>query len=517
LGILGSNRQMKFTKPLAMAEGPVYINPIADWADDKVKLDQRRKAVILSGGVVEEDRRIELVLNQPSYTRAIDIADRINERFPAAPRDRQPTAQAKSDLIVRINVPSQFRDDPPRLLALISNLFIQRAEGFELAQAQTLGDVLVANPDNASDIALAWQALGQTIRPVLRNYYDHADTAVRLTALEAGAGLGDELTTDHLSELAQHREPAVRQRVAAALVHLPSSLRGNRTLRSLLDDADTTVRIAAYESLVTVGDPLIRRIPIHEDHGERLKFFLDLVPADKPLVYVTQSKMPTLAIFDPDEPFTTPLLARVWDNHLILKCESPDAPATVMYQAPGQIKFQTFHIAPTLANLAFLLAREPNNDLVPLASAATQGASGGDGGGAAASGDAAVNRTQGLALSYSQVVNAAYNLCEAGKLPAPIIVQQSPIALLAEKLAKDLPDAPRPETTPQAEGFSPSPAPGSPAPGSPAPQSPAPESPAPRPETDRPPDSTPPTAPQDGGSPFIDLPGEQSQPQPSEP
>ncbi len=449
LSLGGANRQMRFTKKLASGRGPLYVSPEGphadQLADDDIAL-HRRKGVIIAGGIVSEDRRIELVLNQPSWQRSRDIADRINERFPKAPSDRRDTAVPATDLVIDVNIPARFHDDPRRLLALVSNLFVQRSEKFELEKAQQLADVLMASggEQHAEDITLAWEALGKPVLPVLQRHYDHAKVHVALATLEAGARLGDVRAADRLTALAGDADAATRRRVATILGYLPDSVRGITTLRRMLDDADDTVRLAAYESLMDADDSSIHRVILGEYEvvidprtrrerrqlkTESFKFALDLVPSKRPLVYATQTGMPRLAIFDPMIEFDRPMIAQLWDNHLMLRADEldetkPQPPrVNVYYQGFGQTKAKTVEIAPTLANLVFLMAHKPTIE----------------------------NPTDGLDLSYSQVVHATYELCGKGALPYRVLIEANPLIDEVEKMVRQLPTSQRPEVEGQEE------------------------------------------------------------------
>lgn len=444
LSIGGSNRQMRFTKKQAGARGPLYVSPGQPVAQENDPIDsiQRRKAVVIAGGMVTEARRIELVLNQPSWQRSRDIADRINERFPRDAVDLRDTAIPSTDLLININIPARYNRNPEVILGLISNLFIQRQENFELVKAQQLADVLAAgkNEQYADDIALAWEALGKPALPVLQRLYDHATLLVAMTALEAGARLGDERAVDRLTALADNPDPQHRRHVATTLGYLPNSIRGGRagaTLTRMLDDADDSVRLAAYESLVNADHPVIQRIIMGEYEvvkdpvtrkerrqlkPESFKFALDLVPSKRPLVYAAQTHMPRLVIFDLMLEFKAPLLAQLWDNHLMLRAEAPSSPVSVFFQPFGQPKARTIEIAPTPANLAFLMAHKPTIE----------------------------NPTDGLDLSYSQVVQAIHELCSSGVVPSPMIVEESQLIKEVEQMVRQLPIPQRPDTEEQA-------------------------------------------------------------------
>lgn len=420
LSIGGTSPSMRFSRKLAVAAGPTYINPLGPDTPDEGQLTLKRQAVVLSGGVVTTSRPLDLVLNQPSWQRSRLIADRINERFPKAPSDRYHTAVATDDSRIRLHVPARYAGRSQQLLELMAHLFVQRAPGFEQAKAQQLADLLTAQPRYASNVALAWVAMGRTVLPVMRQLYEHPHQDVRLTALEAGARLKDEAVTDPLGRLAQLDAPPVRRRVAKTLSHLPQSLRAARILHTLLDDEDRLVRIEAYESLAAINDPLIIRTAIDGPDPQTFKFVLDLIPAQKPLIYVAQSRWPRLVIFDPALGFRSPFLAKLWDNRLMLRSSAPDQALAVFFQKPGQVEGQTHDIKPTVADLVYLLAHRPS----------------------------VASPAEGLDLSFGQVVGVMHHLCENGYIPSNMHLQINPLAAAIAQTAQTPADPRRPAVEP---------------------------------------------------------------------
>ena len=144
------------------------------------------------------------------------------------------------------------------------------------------------------------------------------------------------------------------------------------------------------------------------------------MPSQKPLVYVAQSRVPRLVIFQPTLGFRPPFLAKLWDNRLMLRGPGPDAPLTVFYQRPGQTEGQVVQVDPTVAHLAYLLAHQPS-----------------------------VSRPeQGLDLTYSQVINAVYRLCEQGIIASPVRLQTNPLAAAVARAQQAASVEPRPDTGP---------------------------------------------------------------------
>jgi len=407
LGLGGGRPGAGYVTPRAEANGDIYVNPFNRKQAKDNESDFVYHALVVAGGEATESRNVELVLNQASWTRSRLIADRINERFPSPPSATQRTAEAQNDLLIRLNVPPSYSARPEVFVRLVRHLYTQRSPNFAANQARRLVRELRRDPDKARRIALAWQSLGKTVIPVLRQYYGASNLELRLAALEAGARLEDERASQYLRQVASHEDPEIRQRVAEALVHLPRSLKGSQTLKRLLDDDSRQVRIAAYESLSAINDPILDRTPVYSRSGE-LKYVIDRVPAEKPLVYITPEHTPRVAIFQPELSFEAPMLGRIWDNHLMVSREPTRSKAKVFYQSQGDPQPKTKYIAPLVGRLVYYLGHEP----------------------------AAERPGEGLGLSYSRVVDAVYQLCQKRSIPAPVEVKVS-------ELAKQVDDADR--------------------------------------------------------------------------
>ncbi|MAG17586.1 MAG: hypothetical protein CMJ21_05895 [Phycisphaerae bacterium] len=415
LAVNGVESVPRYSKPLAVAGGATYVNPFEDITapDHVAAAAQLPTAVVLSGGKVTTERRLELVLNQPNGERCRLIANRINDRF-RVESDEKFIAVAKTDQLIRLHIPKRYRHDADRLLLLVKHLFIDESPQFMQQKADQLAQVLIADPSKGRPVALAWEGFGTSVFPTIRRLYEATiDVHVRLAALEAGARLGDARCVDHLADVSRSDDVRWRQRAANTLVFLPRSVVGNKALYQLLDDVDQDVRIAAYESLAMLNDQILHRRPFISNG--RFKFLLDLVPASRPLVYVAQARQPRIVIFNPEATFKAPLLVRIWNNRLMLRRDPDDSAVTVFYQRRGQIEGEQYQIAPALANLVLLLAHDPTPEAP----------------------------TPGMDLSYSHVVNAIYKLYEGKHIEANMALQLSPLVQAVAK-ARDVARQQRP-------------------------------------------------------------------------
>ncbi|MEE9404622.1 MAG: flagellar basal body P-ring protein FlgI [Algisphaera sp.] len=421
----GGGRTDQYVEPVGIARGAIFVSPTDPVADTRFEIESyQRRAVVASGGVVKKTRPLELVLNLASRSRATAIANCINERFPAAPGERLASANAISPLVIQLSVPARFHRRPGYFVDLVRHLSTDRSPDAVPLEAQRLAEKLIEDPTRTQNIRLAWEALGPAAGVVLRRYYTHERVDVSLAALHAGAALGDESASKRLMELASHDDVDVRLQVAGALVNLPSSVRGARALRTLLDDPIVAVRIAAYESLVSIGHPLVERTEMIEADGS-LKMVIDRVPVEEPLVYITQRGYPRLVIFGSEIGFSTPTFSEIWNGRLMVRrSEEAGEPAELFFQRP-EIKdgkretvSTTHSFFPTLATLAYVLGHQWTGDNDP---------------------------QLGFNLTYGEVVDAVYQLVEDGGVNAQIHVDRGLFTQLLEG-SQPKNQAGRPET-----------------------------------------------------------------------
>src|SRR5690606_23943251 len=109
LSVGGANPQMRDLHPVAFGRGPVYVDPTIARPGEDIAPTQHLRAVVLSGGVVTADRKLQLVLNYPSWDMARIVADRINERFGhERASEFFNTAVPKNYQIIDINIPAAY-------------------------------------------------------------------------------------------------------------------------------------------------------------------------------------------------------------------------------------------------------------------------------------------------------------------------------------------------------------------------------------------------------------------------
>lgn len=402
LGIDGANNAVPFTRTRANARGAIYTDPFVD-EEASSSLALERRAVVVGGGRVVQDRRIRLVLNQPSWFRSGAIANRINERFPMPPNSAFKTANAQTDVYIELRIPPRFQSDPAEFLRLIGGLYLQGGEGFEVRQTRRLAEVLRDKPEATVDVATAWKSMGRIVLPELRKLYQDPEPRVRLAALDAGAWLNDATTLPSLKLLADSPTATMRVEAAKMLAFLARHEDAERMLTRLLDDPNLAVRFEAYSALSRVVNSAIQRFEIVDAFG--VKYVIDRIRiSERPMIYITQERLPRIVIFSSNLKFPNPTLARLWDNRLMLKYPDENGVMKVFYQAPGRVEPRIESIQPSVETLIYMMGHKSS----------------------------ARDPQAGLDLTYGQVVNALYNLQVQGFIDVPLEVQPNPLATVIE-------------------------------------------------------------------------------------
>jgi flagellar basal body P-ring protein FlgI len=387
-------------KVLAKAAGPVFLNPFSD--GDSATRTTPLEGVIAGGGVTLADRRIRLVLMEPSYLRAKQIRDRINAQY-AGP---MLTADATSPSFIQLRVPGAFHGDTAHFLALTRALYLSQDSRFEATRARLLADEMIRPNAPHEHIALALEGLGRRSLPVLADLYAHPKAYVSFHAAAAGLRLGDHVACDTMAVHA--RDPAGEHRFQAirALGQTEGMAGAAMTLRQLLHDDDPRVQVEAYEQLIARGDPIIRSTPIAGD-----AFVLDLIPTARSttsrggFVYVKRSGSHRIALFGQDLRCMPPVFYRAPDGSLTINADPGQEMLTIVRVAVSSGSVSAPIPAPTdLPSLVALMGRDA--DVGP------------DG------------EVLGLGLDYGAVARALYHLCEDGSVNATFRLEQPNVAEL---------------------------------------------------------------------------------------
>lgn len=386
------------THLIAQARGPVFVNAFAD--PTKGDAVSRTVGRIIGGGVMADPLRIQMVLDNESHSRARSILAAVNTRFPEGRFDDGPIAVGRDGSSLAIRVPYDYRDDPQEFIRLLQATRIDQSLPQEWACRYA--EELKTQPELAEPLTWCLRALGDmSVRSgCLHPLYEYPAVAPRLAALEAGAELGDARVVPYLKELAESSPPTIRAAAIDLMGDMVSNPQVGLALRQQLDATELDIRVAAYEALAKRGDPLIERRTVGVDPS-RPRFYLDLVPARNPLIYVTQQGEPRIVLFggrpigESAEPLRLkrPLLVSAWNNRLMLSAESITDPIRLFYapDRPGRpIPPTQMQISDKLVETIILFAHTTTPD----------------------------DPAPGLDMTFSEVVGALYEIQRQGGIEA---------------------------------------------------------------------------------------------------
>ena len=409
---------------VAEANGPIFINPFADPAKADEQAINRTTGRILAGGTLTEPFEMILTLDAPSHARARAIQNAINDAFPRSAQDRVETAKGRNDEAIALTIPSKYRDTAPEFVRLLLSTRVDRA--FPNEWAARYIRAMKEEPALADDLSWCLQALGQTVIPQLRELYDYPEPKPRLSALRAGAKLGDALVTQPLKEIAQGDDSIQRLQAIRLLADMPPNPRLNLALRELVDADDIAVRVAAYEALAARGDPsvvLSRQVGVERTlYTQPLtkgEFRLDVIQSNRPMIYISQQADPRIVVFGETLEVDRPALVYAWDDRLMVVGDDDDRPLRVRYQdwRAGSTAVQS-EADPNVAKLIEFFAHKPTPE----------------------------SPAPGLSMTYSEVVGALYALTEqTGAIPADFIAEQDKLqaellALVQTEIGTDRPE-----------------------------------------------------------------------------
>jgi len=374
---------------LAVAAGPVFINPFSRDREETIQLTTR-EATVIGGGKVTEPRRLRFVLSRPSFQRVRHIASTINSRFPS----HKKVARATTPSYIELSVPPEFRDDPFHFLALVRHLFLPQRPGFVDERTRNLAEEILESGAPHADIALAWEGIGRTALPIVQKLYTHEREHARFYAAIAGLRLGDDVAVEVIAAVAQDERSTYRLTAIEEMGRARRSFRAAGALRRLLDDPDPRIRVEAYEALLARGDTLIRSEQIGNSN-----FVLDQVPsAAGNLIYVRRTGDQRIALLGTALTCGRPVYYRDRNEMITITASAGADRLTLIRRTPfGNQQSPPLPAEPDLPALIRMLGDDP---------VATS-----------------VTDVHGLALDYSTLARLLYDLCASEAINADFMMQ----------------------------------------------------------------------------------------------
>lgn len=420
-GPLGSGTRQAF--PLATAAGPIFINPFIQPGSTQRDSVNRLSGRILQGGRALENMPVKLRLATTSHARAMTIQDAINSNYPREPGQEQETARGESGDSIVITVPPSHAEETERFMQLLKHTSLM--VGAVDASSQAVRRALLANPGNAGSAQWRWCALGPKAVPMIQDLYDHPEESPRFAALSAGAHLDDALVVPHLVDLAEKSSSKARRiRAIQYLGSMGVNPRIDMGLRELLEDEDVDIRLAAFEAMLERRDPMIREETVDG------KFLMNTVESTHPMIYISQTGQPRVAVFGEGLELRRPLTLNTWEGRLLMKMDEDPGESLQVFHRPEEGTRPTITLAPTdLPGFVRFMAHKTSvGDPSP-----------------------------GLDLGYGETISAVHELWRLGYLDADFKAEQDRVlaAILANETEEERVSRPEFDTMEVPDQFQP--------------------------------------------------------------
>lgn len=454
--IIGGKQQ----KLIASANGPIFINPFSEPGKEANGVS-RLAGRILGGGKVTDPLKILMLLDNPSPSMATMMVSAINSRFPQG-NEPDKTARGRDDRVVELRVPAEYTDRPGEFLKVVQGLQIQTMFPDEIAHRYV--EDMKKETWLADELSYCMEGVGEPSKKFLRDLYDYPEIKPRMAALRAGAALGDVQAVPALTELSLTGPAPERPTAISMLATLDAGPRVDETLIQLLSDPALEVRASAMEGLTSraekvetqrlihswsdrpglsyseaertarqmvkgrlTGDTIqgIQRVSIGGDEWNS-SFVVDIVPTGDPLIYITQSGVPRIVLFGKDLKLHRPMTVSAWSERLLMAADTETDSIRIRYESlprklpNGEIpgKTVTATLGDDLVALIRFLARRPTDQ----------------------------DARPGLAMTYSEVVGALWEIQKQGGLDAAIATERDRLMAQLLKAAEETQAQDRPET-----------------------------------------------------------------------
>ncbi|PHQ31770.1 flagellar biosynthesis protein FlgI [Rhodopirellula bahusiensis] len=281
---------------LAVATGPVLTRADHEGEEDGAL---RVQGSILSGGVVQSDRKLGLVL-RPDFQHvkmSAAIAQAINNRFYFFDGStRRGIAEPIEDDFIQLDVHPRYRHNVARLMAVVRAIGVAPESSNTQVRLTELGERMKL-PAKAADAALQLEGLGEPAIPTLLEAVRSSNPELRFYAAEALAYLDREEAVDPLIA-AIRAEPAFR---APALKALEDMQHHNvvEGLTRLMDEPSLETRYGGFNTLRNREDGKQKLA------GQNLRgtYRLYQVPSTAtPAVVVSLRRKPEIVLFGDVQP-----------------------------------------------------------------------------------------------------------------------------------------------------------------------------------------------------------------------
>ncbi len=313
MAVLGN--QVRHGNLLALAKGPVMIDPTADPKKDRVLACRGR---VLGGGLALKSRPLALVLTpeHQSVMNSSRIAVALNKRFHSFEGGvKSGVAKAKTDELVELTVQPRYKEDVNRFIKVVQSVPISESAPERMERIAALREKLL-EPTTAAEAAIQLEAIGSEGADTLLKGIESKDPEVRFYAAEALAYLDRREAAAPLGEIARN-QPAFRVFALNALSAM-QEYAACEQLRELLSSPSAETRYGAFRALWAnnAKDPLVKG----ESLGGQFNYHV-LDVGGPPMIHVTRSRVSEVVVFGPGQQLHAPLALNAGNEIMVTASE----------------------------------------------------------------------------------------------------------------------------------------------------------------------------------------------------
>lgn len=229
----------------AVGRGRVLTDALFETRKDAEKL----QGVVLGGARSTVSRNLTLIMRKGSNSirTATQISSALNQRFTiSSAAGLKSVAEAKTDQLIELEIPDQYRHNVGRYAQVVSNLAFEEESGQRVNRLDRLGREL-NDPVAAGLAAVRLEGIGRQAIPTLVRALGHRNVPTRFYAAQSLAYLGNEDGVSVLRTMAVS-EPAFRWHALTALATL-ENVESEQALIGLLNENDVETRCGAFRAL----------------------------------------------------------------------------------------------------------------------------------------------------------------------------------------------------------------------------------------------------------------------------
>lgn len=327
----------------AVVSGPVLVST---GEDGSASAGMLRRGRILGGAVSKIDRDLAINLRREyrSGRNTMRIAKVIGMRFHGHDKHglKVPMAEAKSDQLIALKVPDEYKENYPRYLAVIRNTAFKESEIAQRVRLQKL-EAQIAVPAESEIAAMRLESIGPAALPTLKRALQNQDIEVRFNAAMALTYMGH---TDGLAALAEaaRDEPAFRVYALAALACCKEA-EASSELQTLLKETSAETRYGAFRALTILNeqDPVVVGKKMQGD------YMLHVLNVEgPPMVHVTHHTKAEVVLFGAQQRLQLPATLRAGQHIQVIAIPGSNEVSVSRYSG-GQHAKRT--VSPNLAEI----------------------------------------------------------------------------------------------------------------------------------------------------------------------